>query len=125
MVISDFLGWWYSRGFVWAADKLFVESSKKISHFFSISDLFKTLFAPFRQDVVNVAGAPIGVKLQAAGSNIIARFLGFLIRSALILTGFVMLSLNLLFAIVAILVWPLLPMTPALAIVLMALQVGV
>lgn len=125
MLLVDLLGWWYSRGWGWAFNRLFVGHTKSIANFFSVGDLFKTLFAPFRQDAIEVRGAPISVRLQAFGENIISRFFGLLIRSVLILVGLLLILGNLFIAIVAAFIWPLLPISPAVAIMIMAAGGGV
>lgn len=118
------LGWWYSRGWAWALRQLFVVRTKQIAGFFSMSDLVKTLFAPFRQDAIDTTGAPLGVKLQAFGGNIISRIFGFLIRTTLILVGGVIVVLHLVASFLALLVWPLLPLSPVVAFSCMAFGVG-
>lgn len=124
MILTDLLGWWYSRGWRWILGYVFVEKSGAIADFFSIGDLAKTLFAPFRQDAHNVQGAPAGVKLQAFGENLISRFFGLLIRSALIVVGGMLLLLNLLLGVVMAVVWPLLPVSPVVALLLMVVGAG-
>lgn len=124
MFILDLLGWWYSRGWSWAGKYLYITRSKQILQFFSISDLFLTLFSPFRQDVVHLQSGSIGLKLQALGNNIISRIFGFLLRLALIVSGVVVLGLNVIFATLSIIVWPLLPLGPLLGIMFIVLGVG-
>jgi len=124
MLLVDLLGWWYSRGWAWAASELFVKRTRSISAFFSIGDLLKTLFAPFRQDAMNVQGAPISVRLQVFGGNIISRFFGFIIRTMLIVVGLLLMVGNFIIASVAALVWPLVPATPIAVVVLFITGVG-
>ena len=124
MLVIDLLGWWYSRGFAWAGNYLFVTRTKRTLEFFSVSDLLKTLFAPFRQDAYKLRSATIEQRLQALGGNLISRFLGFLIRSILILTGLVVLLFNVVSGLVGILIWPVLPILPLLCLVLFAAEVG-
>ena len=125
MLFVDILGWWYSRGFSWAAHQLFVVSMEKILNFFSIAELLKTLFAPFRQDTMQVKNAPLTVKLQAFGGNIISRFFGFIIRSVLIIFGIVCLLINGVVGIFGIILWPLVPLTPLIFLISVAMKVGV
>jgi hypothetical protein len=120
----DLLGWWYSRGWAWIFERQIVARSKRLLEFFSIPDLLRTLFAPFRQDAFQTKGAPIGVKFQILGGNIISRFLGFFIRLALIASGLVALAVNFLSGIVIVLTWPLLPAAPILAAILLITKVG-
>lgn len=124
MLMVDLLGWWYFRGWLWFMRRMFLVQTEKIMQFFSIGDLLKTLFAPFRQDSINVKGAPIGVRLQVFGGNIISRFFGLIIRTVLILIGLVLTVLNAVCGVVASLAWPLLPLSPIIAIVLMINKVG-
>lgn len=118
MLLADLLGWWYVRGWSWAAQQLFVVRTQKILHFFSISDLLKTLFAPFRQDAVDTKQAPLGVKLQAFGGNIISRIFGAMIRGTIVVIGILLVVLNFIFSFVAVLGWGLLPLAPVLAVIL-------
>lgn len=118
MILTDLLGWWYSRGWAWAARQLFVVQSKKVLGFFSVADLLKTLFAPFRQDAIDTRRAPIGIKLQVFGGNIVSRVLGFLIRSVLVLAGLVTLILLEVVAVFAILLWPVVPLLPVISFIL-------
>ena len=124
MLLVDLLGWWYSRGWAWAARHLLVTKNARILQFFSTKDLLKTLFSPFRQDVLQLSGAPIGVRLQAFGMNLISRFFGLLVRSILIVGSLLVVCANTLFAIAGIAVWPLLPLSPVLAIIFASTGVG-
>jgi len=115
MLLFSMLGWWYSRGWAWITRHLLITRNKRIIQFFSVSDLLKTLFAPFRQDAVDTKRAPLGVKLQSLGGNIISRFLGFLIRLVLIICGLLLVALNTALGICLIVIWPLLPFAPLVA----------
>lgn len=124
MIITDLLGWWYSRGWAWAAHHLLVTRNVRVFRFFSVSDLLKTLFAPFRQDALQLSHAPIGVRLQAFGMNIISRCFGFLVRSILIIIGLVLVCVNTLLGLLGVLIWPLLPLSPIVAVICVSLGVG-
>jgi len=124
MLLVDLVGWWYSRGWVWALEQLFVVRTGKIASFFSIGDLLKTLFAPFRQDMIDTRRASLNVKLQALGGNIVSRVLGFLIRVTLIVVGVLAILLNGVFGLLAGLIWPLIPISPLVVIVLISAGVG-
>lgn len=124
MIVADLLGWWYSRGWVWLARKIFIEKSYSISSFFSIGDLFKTLFSPFRQDSIALQNAPIGIRLQAFGGNLISRIFGFIIRSTLIFMGVAALLVNALAGFIVVVIWPLLPISPIVSFVLVFSGVG-
>lgn len=124
MFLVDLFGWWYGRGWSWALRLLLVERNLKILRFFSVGDLLKTLFAPFRQDVVSLRGSSFGIKLQAFGMNIIARFFGFGVRSVLIFLGILITLINTLISSIMLVGWPLLPLSPIIAVILFVLGVG-
>lgn len=119
MIIASMLGWWYSRGWLWSAHQLFAVRLAKTYDFFSIGDLLKTLFAPFRQDAVDTKNAPVGVKLQVFGGNLISRFIGMLIRLTLIFFGLIVLLINAVAGFVALVIWPFVPVAPLVAILIM------
>jgi hypothetical protein len=124
MLLVDLFGWWYSRGWAWAISELFVKRTESIASFFSISELLRTLLAPFRQDAVNVSGAPISVRLQVFGGNIISRIFGLIIRLTLVLVGALVLLANFIASCIAAVAWPFIPLSPVVSIVLLAMGVG-
>lgn len=124
MLLISALSWWYGAGWAWALHQLFIVHTKKIEHFFSISDLLKTLFAPFRQDNLTAKGAPISIKLQVLGGNIISRIFGFIIRFTLIMIGLSIILISFIIGVIMLLLWPLLPITPLIGIILFVTGVG-
>jgi len=125
MLLSDLLSWWYVRGWQWAASHLLIRRNGHILEYFSISALLRTLFSPFRQDYIETKGAPVGLKLQAFGGNIISRFIGMLIRLTLVAFGLLTVAANTVLATAVVVVWPLLPVAPLVAIVFAVLGIGV
>jgi len=119
MIIAEMLGWWYSRGWIWIAQQVYVVELKRIFEFFSVSDLLKTLFSPFRQDYIDTTKAPIGIKLQVFGSNLISRMLGAMIRITLISAGLISAVLFIIAGFLFVIAWPFIPIMPILAVILM------
>ena len=103
---------------------MFIVRNKRILEFFSVLDLLKTMFAPFRQDSIDTKNAPIGLKLQALGGNLISRFFGFIIRLVLIISGLLLLLINSLIGLALCTIWPLLPFAPLVTALLLAIGVG-
>lgn len=124
MLLFSMLGWWYSRGWFWVAKHALVVRNKRILQFFSVTELLKTLFAPFRQDYIDTERAPIGIKLQALGTNLISRLIGFIIRIVLILCGVLLVGVNTVLGLAIVVVWPLLPFAPLVAGLIALLWVG-
>ncbi len=118
MLFIHMLQWWYGSGWVWITQQFFVRRVGRVASFFSVGDLAKTLFAPFRQDNLNTKGAPIGLKLQAFGGNIISRVLGFFIRLVLIILGLLSIIIVVILGVCMAIIWPLIPLGPIIAVVL-------
>ncbi len=112
--------WWYTAGWLWAAHEFLLSRVIRVMEFFSVTELLKTLFAPFRQDVVSGKGRTLEAKLVILGNNLISRFFGLLIRSMLIIAGVVAAMLATVFGLLSLVIWPLLPLLPIIAIVLMS-----
>ena len=124
MLLFSMLGWWYTRGWVWLARYMIVTRNKRIADFFSITALLKTMFAPFRQDSIDTKNAPIGLKLQALGGNLISRVFGFLVRLVLIISGSILVIANSVLGFAMLVIWPLLPFAPLVTFLLIMLRVG-
>lgn len=82
------------------------------------------MFAPFRQDVVDTKNAPIGVKLQALGGNLISRVFGFFVRILLIICGVILVLANSIVGLALLIIWPLLPFAPLVTFLLVMIGVG-
>ena len=124
MVVIDSLQWWYSTGWAWFARTVLVSNNNSIAQFFSFADLLRTLGAPFRQDATNTQNAPLNVKMQALGFNLISRFFGFIIRSMLIVSGLLIILVSSFFGLLFLILWPLVPLAPFVGIGLFAFGVG-
>jgi hypothetical protein len=86
--------------------------------FFSVKLLLGTLFDPFRQiDAGGVRGA-LQVQMRAFFDRTFSRFVGFFVRTAVILFGLTVACTILIVGVVQLLVWPLLPVLPVIGAVL-------
>lgn len=91
---------------------------------FSVSDLLRTLFAPFRQTYAGQIKGPLGEQLRAFFDRLISRVIGLIVRLFLLGMAFVALMVVVVVAVVSLIVWPFIPMMPVLGIVLMSMGVG-
>lgn len=80
-----------------------------ISHAFSVPILLRTLFAPWRR-IITYPGSSLEAKVRAFGDNIVSRAIGFVVRLLVLLTAFVMSGLALIFGLLALILWPLIPL---------------
>ena len=117
MFIVGLLSWWYGAGWkqcvVSVGDKLL-----NIYDYFSIDLLIKTLFSPFRQISAGSVNGPLGVQFRAMLDKLISRVIGAIMRSAVIVIGSVALLLSVLLGLARIILWPLVPLMPVVAVVL-------
>jgi hypothetical protein len=120
MFLVGMISWWYGRGwrgqFVRVRDRLVQTAS-----FFSIGQLLKTLFAPFRQISAGRVDGPIGVIFRAFFDQLISRVIGAIVRFFTILFGIVVLILQGLYEALILIVWLFLPVFPVVGLVMMAI----
>lgn len=122
MVIRLMLTWWYGPGFLWVWRGQLASKLHHVSEIFSVPDMLKTLFAPFRQTYV---GKAHGVSaLQAFADRTFSRAIGFVIRSLLLFVAFLAALLVTVFGLFLCIVWPVLPLLPVAAVVLAVMEVG-
>lgn len=115
MIALEILAWWYRQG--WAqvaknAETRFV----KVSHLFSVPILIRTWFAPWRR-IVTYPGAGLEAQFRAMTDNLVSRFVGFTVRSFVLLAAGVMLAACAVLGVVQLLLWPLLPISLVAALV--------
>lgn len=113
MVIVALLSWWYRQGWADVARRS-QRNIIRISHVFSLPILLRTLFSPWRR-IVTYPGASIDAKVRAFGDNLVSRAIGFNVRLLVLLTAACALLVTAFSSVLAMLTWPLLPLTiPAL-----------
>ena len=114
--LPNFWQWYYKKG-VKNAIAVYQSIILLVYDFFSISLLLKTLFAPWKRDVVEPGTPTLQLMIQAMWFNLIARFMGFIIRSIIIVFGLICIALTILFGALTLLVAFGLPFAcPAIAI---------
>jgi hypothetical protein len=84
MFLMDLFGWWYGAGFKDLSNK-FKEIFESTMDFFSINDLAKSLFKPFRETLTTSVYKR--TLFQKLGDAFISRAVGFFTRFFLILIG--------------------------------------
>lgn len=86
--------------------------------------LVRTWFAPFKQTYVGKVRGSLTVHMQAAVDSLISRVIGFLVRTVLLITGAICSLFVLVTGVIFLLVWALIPLLPAIAVVLFGMGVG-
>src|SRR3990167_10612606 len=115
-VVPTFWQWYYKKG-IKGAVAVYQSVVLMVYDFFSIGLLFKTLFSPWKRDVVEPGTPTLQLMLQALWFNLIARFMGSMVRSMVIVFGALCIALTMLLGALTLLVALGLPLTcPGLAI---------
>ena len=92
---------------------------KNMTEFFSLGTLLLTLFAPWRQNVSTArSDQAIGDKFAALLDNMISRFVGFFVRFFMMITGIISLLVTFILNLLYIAIWPVIPISPAILLVL-------
>lgn len=121
MFLVGLISWWYGRGWMgqW----------KRIAHrftltleFFSVGQLLKTLFSPFRQiSATSGSDGSVGAELRAFGDKLISRVIGAFVRLFTILFGLVVITLQAIYELVIMVFWWFLPAFPVVGFIALAI----
>ncbi len=117
MHIQALLRWWYGAGWKDQLDSAALWLAK-VSDFFSIPLLLKTLFQPFRQQDTGAVQGAFEVQLRAWLDNLLSRFIGAMVRTFMIVVGGLWWFISATASACWLLAWPLLPVAPLLGVVL-------
>lgn len=117
MFIVGLAKWWYTLG--WKGRVRAVgQSLLGVYDYFSIDLLIRTLFAPFKQDSAGRVDGPMNVQMKAFFDQLTSRLIGAVMRTILIVVGSVTLLLVTIWGLVRLVIWPIVPSLPAVAVVL-------
>lgn len=118
MILVGILEWWYGAGFVGRLRRL-GEMLDRMTDYFSISLLLRTMFAPFRQISAGQVQGPLPVQLRAWADRQFSRFVGATVRIIMILLGSLALSATVVYAFVLAIVWLVMPLLPIAGLIMM------
>lgn len=120
MFLVGILSWWYTVG--WRGRvRIVKERLASSADYFSIGQLLATLFAPFRQISAGRVSGSIGDRLRAFADRSISRFVGSIVRGAMIIAGSVVMFLEVVFGAIEIVVWPLIPLFPVIGLIMLVI----
>jgi len=120
MFLVGMFSWWYGHGWIsqWGRvrDRLMATAS-----YFSIGQLFATLFSPFRQISAGKVRGSLAAHVRAFFDQTISRVIGAIVRLFTILFGVIALVLQFLFEFIIIIVWLTLPILPFVGLIVFAI----
>lgn len=103
-----FINWYYGEAFrrVWKYILAFQTLNFDV---FSVRVLLKTLFSPWKRDIISYEGLTIQQRFQVWTLNLSSRLIGFMVKSMVLLVYLFSELITLAVSAIALVVWPLLP----------------
>lgn len=120
MFLVGLISWWYGRGWVGQWGHMVARFAVTLE-FFSVGQLFSTLFSPFRQ--ISAAGGSdgtMGGAFRSMVDQLISRVIGAFVRFFTILFGLIVIALQAVYELVIMVAWWILPLLPVAGFILLA-----
>jgi len=117
MFLVGIISWWYGSGWKGQLARIRDRLASTAS-FFSIGQLFGTLFSPFRQISAGGTSGSISVQLRAFFDKTLSRVIGAIVRLFTILAGIIVLIIQSLMELVVLIVWLILPAFPVVGLIM-------
>lgn len=117
MLVVGFLQWWYGAGW----KRQFSRWRNRligVYDYFSVDLLLRSWFAPFRQISAGRVQGPLSVQWAAFVDKTVSRFVGAFMRTILIIIGVVTIFLTIIFGLIGIVGWLLVPVLPFVSVIL-------
>lgn len=118
MLMIALFSWWYSVGWAQLARRAAARIAGVLD-FFSVGMLLKSLFAPFRQISVGKVQGSLDAKIRAWADLQISRFIGAMVRLAVIVFGLIAMVVMVVVSVGLLLLWPIVPAAPFIVLVIM------
>ncbi|MCC7543748.1 hypothetical protein IT415_03525 [bacterium] len=116
MVLFDAISWWYSWAWLHVLEvaKIWL---KRLYNVFSVRQMVRTLFAPWKEDRVTGAQG-LDQMMSALVMNSVARLVGFSVRSIFLLMYAMLSAFVVLAGLFTAVAWPFIPLSPVLLLFL-------
>lgn len=115
-MLMAFFSWWYGRGWQGVITSL-QPRLHNIARNFSVAQLLKTLFAPWRR-IITPSGRSLEDKLRAALDNLVSRVIGFIVRLGVLIAACLTFVVVGVLTVIEIIIWPLVPLAIPVCLVL-------
>lgn len=113
MFLVGLLQWWYGQGWLSQLARVRGRLQSTID-LFSIPDLLRTYFSPFRQISAHGVRGSVSMQLRALFDQTISRVIGSFIRGFTIIAGILILAIQAVWEVVIVVLWLALPLMPVL-----------
>ncbi|NCO10704.1 hypothetical protein GW746_01500 [Candidatus Saccharibacteria bacterium] len=120
MFLVGLFSWWYGRGWIAQWGRV-VDRWKRTIHLFSVGELAKTLFAPYRQISANIDDTSFAVAVRSFFDQLISRFIGAFIRTMTILVGLIVITGQIILETLIMIGWWIFPVLTIVGALLFAL----
>ena len=118
MIVTDLLSWWYGAAWANVWQSVF-SSARGVLDAFSVGLLARTLFAPFRQIDAGSARGSLSVQWRAWFDRTFSRFIGFGVRTVMIVSGCVSALFVVCFGLLWAVFWFFIPLLPIVGVFLL------
>lgn len=117
MFLVGIISWWYGHGLQGQIGQI-RDRLTATAGYFSIGQLFSTLFSPFRQISAGSVNGPIGAQIRAFFDQTVSRVIGAVVRSLTIFIGALLMVLQVVVETFVLIVWLLLPLLPVAGLIM-------
>jgi len=120
MFLVGIISWWYGVGLKGQMQRI-RERLAATAGFFSIGQLFSTLFSPFRQISADRINGSAAMQLRAFFDKTLSRVIGAIVRLFTILAGIIVLTFQFIFELIVSIIWVILPALPVVGLIMFAI----
>lgn len=111
MIVWGIVTWWYGEGLRQCARRV-NDRLEAYLDYFSLDFLLKTLFSPFRQISAGSVNGSLETQMRAFMDRLISRGIGAVVRLLTICVGSIFIAGNLVYGLIVIVFWVVLPVLP-------------
>ena len=117
MFLVGIISWWYGTGWNGQLRRI-RDRLAATAGYFSIGQLFSTLFSPFRQISAGSVDGSISNQMRAFFDKTLSRIIGAIVRLFTIFAGIFSLVVQFIFEFIISIIWLTLPMFPVAGLIL-------
>jgi hypothetical protein len=117
MFLVGIISWWYGTGWKGQLRRI-RDRLAATAGYFSIGQLFSTLFSPFRQISAGSTSGSIATQMRAFFDKTLSRVIGAIVRLFTILAGIITLVVQFIGELIVSIIWLTLPIFPVVGLIM-------